>query len=315
MKNDFLKQVRNNLSKNRTYFCRNYSLLIDLDLENQKTKYLNTVFAILQNVSELKAIAKHPGIAKIEKISVENELEKLYAKESVFINSFLEDPFSFYHLKNSFCFLSSTWDEKTSGNYIKKSTWAKMSQKGEYSDVLFPLELVEKIESINLNKNLDFCFVGRAFKSRKRWDDKKYRESWFLDWVRKNFTDQSYFDACIKPELLKYWPTLGKYDYTKNPKKYINHESIENFDSRYFLPMKESKFVLAPAGDSPWSWRFYEAMLCKAIPIVQHSDHSWRNEKYKEIPFNFYTISDKFIYREDWVEENLELFLKYCTVS
>ena len=36
----------------------------------------------------------------------------------------------------------------------------------------------------------------------------------------------------------------------------------------YFETMTQSKFVLCPAGDAPWSFRFYETIMC-------HSTYSY----------------------------------------
>lgn len=41
------------------------------------------------------------------------------------------------------------------------------------------------------------------------------------------------------------------------------------WDRTYFLSLCESQFVLCPDGDFPWTYRFFEAVLCGAIPVVQ----------------------------------------------
>jgi hypothetical protein len=69
-------------------------------------------------------------------------------------------------------------------------------------------------------------------------------------------------------------------------------------DEEYFKIMSKSKFVLCPNGDFIWSYRFFESIIFKAIPIIE--DFSKLYEGYK-----FYTKDEKPIYREDWIEHNL----------
>ena len=72
------------------------------------------------------------------------------------------------------------------------------------------------------------------------------------------------------------WVPLGKFDHTleKNgfvPKEVLPKEihKISYFDRDYYEKLCQSKFVLTPAGDAPWSMRFYEALMTKAVPIVK----------------------------------------------
>ena len=69
-------------------------------------------------------------------------------------------------------------------------------------------------------------------------------------------------------------------------------------DEEYFTLMSRAKFVLCPNGDFTWSYRFFEAILLEAIPIIQ--DYS---ELYKD--YKFYKYGDKFDYKSDWIAFNL----------
>jgi hypothetical protein len=80
--------------------------------------------------------------------------------------------------------------------------------------------------------------------------------------------------------------------------------------------MCQSKFCLCPAGDSPWSMRFYEALLCKTIPIVNEIKETYRTTEESKLGYKFYLVSDtEFIYRSDWAEHNYNLFMKYHTLD
>ena len=79
--------------------------------------------------------------------------------------------------------------------------------------------------------------------------------------------------------------------------------------------MCDSKYTLCPAGDAPWSMRFYEAIMSKSIPVLSDNIHAGRNKLEYEIGYNYYLASDKNIeYREDWVEENYNKFIQFQTL-
>ena len=41
------------------------------------------------------------------------------------------------------------------------------------------------------------------------------------------------------------------------------------WDDDYFRLLGRSRFVLCPPGDFVWTYRFFEAVLCGAIPVVE----------------------------------------------
>jgi hypothetical protein len=72
---------------------------------------------------------------------------------------------------------------------------------------------------------------------------------------------------------------------------------------------------LCPAGDAPWSMRFYESLLCRSIPIVEKIQHTGRNDLEYAIGYKYYLLGDdKMIYRPDWAEENFNKFIRYQTL-
>ncbi len=44
---------------------------------------------------------------------------------------------------------------------------------------------------------------------------------------------------------------------------------IKAWDEDYFRVLSNSQYVLCPSGDYIWSYRFFEAIMCGAIPIVE----------------------------------------------
>lgn len=44
------------------------------------------------------------------------------------------------------------------------------------------------------------------------------------------------------------------------------------YDIEYWKVLKKSEMVYCPAGDFVWTYRFYEAVISKALPIIKHED-------------------------------------------
>ena len=44
------------------------------------------------------------------------------------------------------------------------------------------------------------------------------------------------------------------------------------YDKSYFLNLSQSKYVICPPGDFVWTYRFFETMMSKSIPIINHED-------------------------------------------
>jgi hypothetical protein len=130
--------------------------------------------------------------------------------------------------------------------------------------------------------------------------------------------------------ILNYTNTLKKekiYDYnfigTINNnrmwiKKYNNNNSIiENsnygrdilkkyeIDNKYYNILSKSKFTLTPTGDCNWSYRFFEAIMCLSIPILENNSCDIYMKDY----YYFYD-SDIHIYDKNKAIENYNKFVK-----
>ena len=181
---------------------------------------------------------------------------------------------------------------------------------------IFSNKYYNEINELNHNKVYDFCFIGSI---KSNYISRK----WVIDFARKYFTQNSIFINTDNPPN---WILLGQFDYTNKilgycPKNNINNQSRqaqyrivqENID--YFEKMCQSKFVLCPAGDAPWSFRFYEVLMCNSIPIVESWHHTYRtkeesNINYKYILYTNINNIDEIPY-DDYINENKLLFQKY----
>jgi hypothetical protein len=188
----------------------------------------------------------------------------------------------------------------------------------DYTDyAIYPQLIYKNVNMMNKEKDIDFCFLG-AFAFRRGQDIGINNRKWILDFAKDNFTSNSFFVNTTKNlNLYKTWEPLGIYDYTFDEKydfkapKYMDNKN--HYDEEYYKIMCRSKFALCPAGDLMWSMRFYEALLTHTIPIINTEEEYYRNDLEKKIDYKFYYTGDTFIYREDWVKHNYDLFIKYHT--
>lgn len=74
-------------------------------------------------------------------------------------------------------------------------------------------------------------------------------------------------------------------------------------DLSYFRMLARSRFVICPNGDFVWTYRFFEAILCKCIPIIEEECELYKG-------YHYYKVGDEYEYREDWIKENLSKIKK-----
>ena len=78
--------------------------------------------------------------------------------------------------------------------------------------------------------------------------------------------------------------------------------------------MTKSKFTLCPAGDVTWSMHFYEALMCRSIPIVNSANETFRSKEESKLNYKYYLTIDHIVCRDDWVKHNYKIFLRYHTL-
>lgn len=172
-------------------------------------------------------------------------------------------------------------------------------------------------EEIGFDKKYDYSFVG-AWKIDQPSEEVR---KWVYDFARDNFTDSCYLQFTDKKTKADYVP-LGSFDHTltatwgkvqKELSELTDMDLLRTFDRNFYTVMCQSKFVFCPAGDAPWSMRMYEALMCKAIPIVMEDKETFRTWEESKLGYKYYYPEDEHVYREDWVEHNYNLFMKYHT--
>jgi len=219
---------------------------------------------------------------------------------------------------------------------------------------IFPKSLylrIEKLMTANKNKKpYNFCFLGGL-----KTDDKTYTNRyWILDFIKKHFDSSSYL-LFTDRDTKKRYRAAGTFDKTLEVDgfvpKYVPIPKRNQFDHNYYDVLSKCKFCLAPAGDNPFSMRFYEALAARCIPIVNDHVETYRSKQESTLPYKYYLASDvekdeseesaehhantgegeeeeeggggggkergrgRFEYRHDWVESNTATFMKWHTLA
>ena len=60
------------------------------------------------------------------------------------------------------------------------------------------------------------------------------------------------------------------------------HFPGKSWDEEYFKLLSRSQFVLCPSGDHVWTYRFFEAALCGALPIVEKTCDAYSGFRYAD---------------------------------
>lgn len=145
----------------------------------------------------------------------------------------------------------------------------------EYN-VIFPLRYLAEVKRLEKSKTLDYVFVGKNEEGRA--------------WINEFAGEKSYISLTDKG-----W---------KMPK--------EHFDSAYYQLLCNSRFALCPRGKFFWTYRFYEALMCKSIPIV---DKNFEEPSMYGFKYYYYQEPTRHYFSLDIIEHNYKLFLKQHTLT
>jgi len=178
---------------------------------------------------------------------------------------------------------------------------------------IYPKRFYKSVQQFNQNKEFDFCFIGAL-----QIDEATIkRRSWILPFIEENFNHQSYLQFTDRKTKGNY-QIKGDYDFTLKRSGFVPKEvkpELRNFfDEHYFRILCSSQFTLCPGGDQNWSMRFYEALMCKSIPILLDKT-CFRTEYEAKLPYKYFVVGEHFQYFPDWAQHNYELFLRHHTLE
>jgi hypothetical protein len=128
------------------------------------------------------------------------------------------------------------------------------------------LNQVNKLVRETSDKSVMYNFQGSIFSQ-----EVAKRRQWVIDLLASR---SSGHDSLIITDAPEGHRTLGPYDHTNEfkgfrPRAYVSSKMKYQFEQEYWDIMVRSNFTLCPGGDSPWSMRFYEAIVAGSVPVIQ----------------------------------------------
>jgi|TARA_R100000501_G_C2627902_1_gene121931 hypothetical protein len=162
------------------------------------------------------------------------------------------------------------------------------------------------------NRKYEYGFTGFITPERET-----VIEKWLLNAKHKSYKLKSekipyrikrkiFFKLRIKKTLLKRFGNL--YISASNRGRVFPGKS---WDEEYYNFMLKSKFILCPSGVYIWTYRFFESILCGAIPIVEKSAPCYDG-------FIYYNMDEKLSdikWAKEIAEHNYKLCVERITLS
>ena len=165
---------------------------------------------------------------------------------------------------------------------------------------IFSRKYYSDIQKLDDVKKYDFCFIGSISSSQAN-------RQWVITFAKENFTEKSIF---INTDNDPEWKSLGSFDYSHLKLGFVP-KSQKDTQSRaaqyrvicenrfYFETMRKSLYVLCPAGDSAWSFRFYETLMCKSIPVVFSWHNTYRTKEESKLQYIYVNLNHTEVARKN----------------
>ncbi|MEL7241276.1 MAG: hypothetical protein AAGM40_02860 [Cyanobacteria bacterium J06573_2] len=159
-------------------------------------------------------------------------------------------------------------------------------------------------------RDIKICFAGLVTEQRKNTLEK---------WFKNNFPNsrfklpiQQRFVIRLVNKLFRQFnlPTLpSTYKTELNGIVFWSSNRgrvfpVKAWDEEYFRLLANSKFVLCPSGGYIWTYRFFESIMCGAIPIIEEYCAAYEG-------FRYFTMDDS-IKSLKWSEEDVNYNFQLC---
>lgn len=124
--------------------------------------------------------------------------------------------------------------------------------------------------------------------------------------LRAPKTSETFFRGVITEQRVwvNNFENVEPSDYGRDKKKKYT------FHAEYFEELSKARFGLAPVGDCPWSYRFFEAIMCNAIPVLGPED-----EDIYASQFHHYRYPEIGSYDTRLCRENTRVLIENHTIS
>lgn len=179
--------------------------------------------------------------------------------------------------------------------------------------LIFPHAMFHYCRSLwRVRRPIKFLFVGLQTSKRKvvlfDWLD-RYKFDMVLqntNPILKIYND--IFGFFQRKDVVQYKTSMGKIVFIFSDRGRVF--PIKTFDKDYFAALSSSQFALCPNGDFVWSYRFFEAIMCGVIPIVEEICEAYDGFRFKRMDEN----PRDFIYSIEDAEYNFSLCRERLTV-
>jgi hypothetical protein len=182
--------------------------------------------------------------------------------------------------------------------------------------LIFPHSIMDYCRSIwKNNRDLPVSFAGLLTKKRKKVIE---------EWCKLNSEFNKNKLNMLAPNLYRLSNKIRKLagipvkDYTiqiGNLHLLFSERGryfpIKSWDEAYYQALSNSKFVLCPSGDYVWTYRFFESILCGAIPIVEETCEAYKGFIFIMMNEN---MGNNYIWDKNIAEYNYNLCCKRISI-
>jgi hypothetical protein len=158
------------------------------------------------------------------------------------------------------------------------------------------------------NRQFDYAFIGLITGRRKKWINQILRRQ------VNGYNDYTRFLALnLKLYRLLHFTSKGKKNVLITASEKGRKFPGKSWDNDYYMMLANSKFALCPSGDAgcPWTYRFFEAILCGAIPLVETVSPAYNYFKY----YTTDTNPEEIVFSREIIQHNFEMAKKHLTVE
>ncbi|WP_029037664.1 exostosin domain-containing protein [Salinimicrobium xinjiangense] len=180
--------------------------------------------------------------------------------------------------------------------------------------LIFPRSITDYCKSLWKAERTDkFVFSGWMSRKRKKELEHWIREKWGIQ--RSIHSHKEYLPK-IKNHFRLLFGLPEIQIIFNNELKILPSGKGRKFpdkawDEEYYQNLANSKFVLCPCGNSVWTYRFFEAILCGAIPVVEKTCEAYNGFTY----FAFDDPIEELKWDQKIADENFKLCLERITVE
>ncbi len=86
---------------------------------------------------------------------------------------------------------------------------------------------------------------------------------------------------------------------------------VKSFDKDYYNQLCDAEFSLCPDGDFIWTYRFFESIMCGAIPIVENVCDQYSGFKF----YKFDNQRQDLVYYPEWASHNFDMLIDRHTLT